>query len=299
MNTNSLFSVKLQKSRLRDVLPPSFIGRNVQTRQKALALLGDRLIDLKLYEQLLLKGEKNEGFMTQTRSMMVANSNLARCGELLVVPYIISEKAYSALSLHERGTVVEAYVGALYEQNHYRITQELSIVLETMISLLETFLGESSSFEKLDSAGKEFQCPGSVSNSNSYFTHQKSLKKAKSTFLEIMQRKGITNASTFFHSRGTGHNPLHPPFIATFEAKLDLTTVGLPNVGKVTSKESDSKKEAEEDCASKVLKLFQSDESCNAGHSVDSDHLLSRQKRKAREGYCRRKLKHPKDSFVS
>ena len=75
-----LFKVVLQDTRLHDVLPSSLLKKkkNSNPRQKALALLGDRLIDLKLYEQLLLEGESHEGYMTQTRSMLVANSNLAR-----------------------------------------------------------------------------------------------------------------------------------------------------------------------------------------------------------------------------
>lgn len=64
MSTHGLFTVKLNESRLRDVLPQSLLAIiNKQPRQKALALLGDRLIDLKLYEQLLLEGEKNEGIL--------------------------------------------------------------------------------------------------------------------------------------------------------------------------------------------------------------------------------------------
>jgi hypothetical protein len=78
-STAGLFTVVLHESRLCDVLPPSLLTKfNPLQRQKALALIGDRLIDLKLYEQLLLEGEKKVGFMTQTRSMTVANSNLAR-----------------------------------------------------------------------------------------------------------------------------------------------------------------------------------------------------------------------------
>jgi hypothetical protein len=79
MSVQGLFTVVLKESRLCDVLPQYLLTKkNPNVRQKALALLGDRLIDLKLYEQLLLEGEKNEGYMTQIRSMLVANSNLAR-----------------------------------------------------------------------------------------------------------------------------------------------------------------------------------------------------------------------------
>lgn len=68
--SNGLFTVTLNEARLRDVLPPSHLSKiNKYPRQKALALLGDRLIDLKLYEQLLLEGEKNEGMI----------SNLLQC----------------------------------------------------------------------------------------------------------------------------------------------------------------------------------------------------------------------------
>lgn len=57
-----LFKVVLNESRLRDVMPPALLSKiNRNPRQKALALLGDRLLDLKLYEQLLLEGENHEG----------------------------------------------------------------------------------------------------------------------------------------------------------------------------------------------------------------------------------------------
>ncbi len=77
-SNSSIFKINLKDSLINEVLPQSLVLRNYSYRQKALALLGDRLIDLKLYEQLIVKGEKNEGYMTQIRSMLVANSNLAR-----------------------------------------------------------------------------------------------------------------------------------------------------------------------------------------------------------------------------
>lgn len=96
--------------------------------------------------------------------------------------------------MHERGTMVEAYMGALYEQCHYRTPQELSIVLETMISQLRHFLAiESKEKEDSDSSGQNHCAQSSVAGP-SQFHHQSNLKKAKSLLLEIMQKRGVTNA---------------------------------------------------------------------------------------------------------
>jgi dsRNA-specific ribonuclease len=78
-------------------------------KQKALALIGDRLLDLKLYESLDVAGEEREGWMTLKRSMLVSNENLSRYG---------SDK----LNSRERNffdIVIEAYIGALYVQEGY------------------------------------------------------------------------------------------------------------------------------------------------------------------------------------
>ena len=84
--------------------------------------------------------------------------------------------------------MVEAYVGALYEQCNYRITQELSIVLESMISQLRSFLTEE---RKED---RPLVSNNGLSLGSSQFEQPNNLKKAKSVLLEIMQKRGVTNA---------------------------------------------------------------------------------------------------------
>ena len=85
--------------------------------------------------------------------------------------------------------MVEAYLGALYEQCNYRITQELSVVLETMISQLRHFLAVEGKEEDDDHDHSEHSIVQA-----SQFKLQKNLKKAKSVLLEIMQRRGVTHA---------------------------------------------------------------------------------------------------------
>lgn len=91
--------------------------------------------------------------------------------------------------MHERGTMVEAYIGALYEQCNYRMTQELSIVLETMIAKLRHFLAIEGKKDDTEEQGDH-----STAVAPSQFKLQKNLKKAKSVLLEIMQKRGVTNA---------------------------------------------------------------------------------------------------------
>lgn len=98
--------------------------------------------------------------------------------------------------MHERGTVVEAYIGALYEQCNYRITQELACVLETMINKLRHFLAIEGKKEET-----EDHADHAVVIHSSQFKHQKSLKKAKSALLEIMQQRGVTHACKFTNFR--------------------------------------------------------------------------------------------------
>jgi hypothetical protein len=125
--------------------------------------------------------------------LLRCNMSPYRCGEILFTPCIVSKKAYNKLSMHERGTMVEAYVGALYEQCSYRISQELSVVLETMISLLRHFVSLSGNHNSKQEPVSE---PSSIELQTSQFKEHQHLKKAKSILLEVMQKRGVTNAGT-------------------------------------------------------------------------------------------------------
>lgn len=121
---------------------------------------------------------------------MVCLILLHRCGEILFIPCIVSRKAYDKLSMHERGTMVEAYIGALYEQCHYRVSQEFSVMLEAMISLLRQFVSVEGKKDDIDDSSEH----STSTSQQSQFNQQQHLKKAKTVLLEIMQKRGVTHA---------------------------------------------------------------------------------------------------------
>lgn len=208
-------------------------------RCKALALLGDRLLDIVLYELLIKSGHTDEGIMTQNRSMCVANKNLALCARQLLVPVILSETEFSSLSEHEKGTLIEAFVGAAYERESYVLTPA---VRKYITDILDTLRANVSCAE----------------TESSEFINEKSIKKAKSALLELLQKRGITNGITFFTMENYGANITLPPFVSVFEPSVPLEYCGLPNTGAIRGDECDNKKEAEENCARKVLAFFRS-----------------------------------------
>lgn len=91
--------------------------------------------------------------------------------------------------MHERGTMVEAYFGALYEQCNYIVSPDLAIVLDALICQLRHFLMVESKKEDVDD-----DVENSEYLNSSQFKQQIKLKKAKSLLLEIMQKRGVTHA---------------------------------------------------------------------------------------------------------
>lgn len=234
MTSTEHCALALDPSSTESILPASFL-QSSNIRQKALALLGDRLIDLKLYEQLMNEPDYDEGLMTQTRSMVAANSNLAMYGERHMITSYISETDYKGLSEHEQATMVEAYVGALYVQCNHRITDELSDALNAMVLELRqnVFVGTHSQ------PSGPLQLP----------------KRAKTVLIEMLQREGVNVLHPFFTFESLGATAKNqPPFVATFSPheSVDLSGTCLANIGTIVSDELNTKKSAENDCATKV-----------------------------------------------
>lgn len=222
----------------RAIVPVGFGGDG---RSRALALLGDRLLDIALYEQLLQSGHTDEGVMTQHRSMCMSNKNLAACVQTLFVPTLLSAREFGTLSFHEKGTVLEAYVGAMYQQADYTMSDILTCHLARILKLLRANIS-------------------SVSAASSEFQAEASMKKAKSTLLELLQKRGISKGTTFFTVESLGKSSVLPPFVTTFEAPFQLSHFGLRDTGPVRGQPCDSKKDADESCASEVLRIFRSAE---------------------------------------
>jgi hypothetical protein len=225
---------------MREVLPMSLGGNG---RQKALALIGDRVLDVKLYQRLLIDGDSNEGLMTQRRSMIVANKNLARCGEMLLVPCLLSKKDYLKLSQHEKGTIVEAYIGAIFEHQHYKFTEMVDQATLQILDILTNFLKDEVPPAEQGPVVSQFKTPIGY-------------KKSKSSLLELLQKRGVNHAASFFSTKSANVQSNLPPFISTFSPNFCLNYCGLPDTGTVDSDPCVSKKEAEENVASKILQFF-------------------------------------------
>ena len=233
---------KVDKNRFRDVLPVALGGTG---KQKALALIGDRLLDLKMYEEMYSSGEDREGWMTQKRSIAVSNENLAKHGGDVLVPVIVSHREYAQLSIHEKATLVEAYIGALYVQASFIITPSLHTLIMQVLRKLNTVVVSETSMSRRDSQ----------------FIALQDRKRAKSQLLEIFQKRGITNGSSFYTCRGVGpYGEINPPFVCTFAPPFDLISVCLPDPGPLQSDPCHTKKAAEENVSLKVLDFFHSRE---------------------------------------
>ncbi len=217
-----------------------------------LALLGDRVLDLLLYEQMFRKGHVDEGVMTQHRSMVVANANLARCAEKILVPHLVSQSALSTLSQHEKGTAMEAYIGAIFEDEGYTMTP---IVRSTVACILDELRSAIVFNEKLVDG----------------FAAKDAIKKYKPVLLELLQKKGIKNGASFFHTRSLKGEMSSPPFVATFEPQFSLLYCGLPDMGPISGDTCNTKKEAEESVSKRVLEYFQNQKSRVSDAATDQN----------------------------
>ena len=233
-------TLKLALSKHKDILPVMMGGNG---RHKALALLGDRLLDIVLYQDMLLEGLSHEGNMSQRRGMCVANATLAKAGEMLLIPDILSAEKYGRLSQHEKGTLLEAYLGALLEQNDFNIDKIVVQFVRDVLHLLQ----------------KCVTSKAIVAHASQYKVNP-TIKKCKSQLLEILQRRGIANAASFLTCVSHGAKSNLPPFVVTFRAPYDLTYCGLPDPGTVVSDKCSTKKEAEEQASQRVLDIFLNNE---------------------------------------
>jgi hypothetical protein len=241
---------------------PSCLGGN--GRNKALALLGDRLLDLALYTRLVRLGLTDEGVMTQHRSMVVANANLAICAERYLVPDALSSSSFRGLSIHERGTLIEAFMGALFEQQSYVIDSVVHNACEEVVDFLRQSVvagDDTGVVAKQSFAADPDDSAGRVQNSVSEFKVKSAMKKSKSALLELLQKRGIPQGSSFFTVRAASpHHPHLPPFVSTFEPTFSLACCGLPDTGPISGDVCMTKKDADESASSKVLQFFREKE---------------------------------------
>lgn len=108
-----------------------------------MALLGDTLLDLKLIESLFKANLSAADNITQFKSSILCNENMAKCAGRLLVPEAMSDINFSTMSIHEKGTSLEAYVGALYEENGYEYNEKVDSTVQALLKELSQAAGVS------------------------------------------------------------------------------------------------------------------------------------------------------------
>jgi ribonuclease-3 len=109
-----------------------FVFNNVKVNNERLEFLGDAILDSIIAEFLFNKfPDKEEGFLTQTRSKIVNRDNLNHMAIKLGIGNIIISKMSRDNHKSVYGDALEALIGALYMDKGYERTRK--IVLERMI----------------------------------------------------------------------------------------------------------------------------------------------------------------------
>ena len=171
------------------------------------------------------------------RSMVLANSNLASAMSALTGG-IVTKRSADLMSQRQKGTTVEACVGASYELDDFKITARVRHLTELVLSALVEELEEG------------------CENPSVTETYDASVEKARSRLLEVMQKCGMSQKVARlppfkyqeYSSKASADKKL---FVATFLPKR----IGGIEIGKVSSGPCASKKEAAEE-ASKIVLNF-------------------------------------------
>jgi len=109
-----------------------FIFNDVKLNNERLEFLGDAILDSLVAEYLFDKfPEKEEGFLTQTRSKIVNRDNLNHMAIKLGIGNLIISKLSRDNHKSVYGDTLEALIGALYLDKGYELTKK--IVLERII----------------------------------------------------------------------------------------------------------------------------------------------------------------------
>jgi hypothetical protein len=112
---------------------------------------------------------------------------MSQCGHVLLVPVVIDAIDWRESSEHERGTMVEAIIGATYEREDFQLTNKTRDVTNHILDLLST----------------------SLESPDAIFPFEQTQilrgKKSKTVLLELLQSFGITNANMFFTTKKYGN----------------------------------------------------------------------------------------------
>jgi ribonuclease-3 len=109
-----------------------FVFNNTKVNNERLEFLGDAILDSLVAEYLFQKfPDKEEGFLTQTRSKIVNRDNLNHMAIKLGIGDMIISKMSRDNHKSVYGDALEALIGALYLDKGYKRTKR--IVLERMV----------------------------------------------------------------------------------------------------------------------------------------------------------------------
>jgi ribonuclease III len=127
----------------------NFVFNNIKVNNERLEFLGDAILDSMVAEYLFHKfPDKEEGFLTQTRSKLVNRDNLNHIAIKLGIGEMIISKMTKDNHKSVYGDALEALIGALFLDKGYRKTRK--IVLERIIqnvSDINRFLEKETDFK--------------------------------------------------------------------------------------------------------------------------------------------------------
>lgn len=217
-----------------------------------LALLGDRMLDMAFYEKLIKAKEQSVAVATMRRSVMMSNSNLALFSFHLSPSFLTSEEL-DTMSVKERGTAVEAFLGATFELDNFQMTPRVRRVTEDILIKIET-MSEAKHAE--DTNKTTFNLSTETAKSALMNRLQKKWRHAKQ--LPFFTYESVLN---YFPGQGEGMG-----WICKFELPPELALDKSDSwpVGATLSKPFPSKKIACDEVSKIVLnKLFIAEEEAN------------------------------------
>ena len=101
-------------------------------------MLGDRLLEVIFYEDSLKESMTDPGTVSHYRDKLVSNKNMAIHAEKLFVPWVLPKPTFDTLSVRERATLLEAYIGGLYIDGNYKVSTDCKRAIKYIIDNLKT-----------------------------------------------------------------------------------------------------------------------------------------------------------------
>jgi dsRNA-specific ribonuclease len=214
-------------------------------RSDALALIGQNMLSILFIENAMKRKIVQEQDIAALRSEQLSPDRLANTVPRVLVPDIISEEELELLSVEDKNILLEAYIGAAYENCRYRAPRKFRLAAFDIIAP-GTTQGDETPEQKTLQPFTEF-----LAKINS--------KKAPRAQLQILLHKRGYLVSTELYRYESLHanDSSQPPFVATFTQTEELVPYGLPAiVGEIKSAKSRSKQIAADQVAKQVMAMI-------------------------------------------